>query len=179
METTDPQTIWFWLESTSIAVAMREWTWLYPIVEISHILGFVMLVGAAFLFDLRLLGVSRELSINNLSRHLLRWSRLSLFVVIPTGFLMFMTNATKLVDNPVFRLKLLLIILAGLNALIFRLWSSKSMDRWNVNDVCTSSGEVICCLFPTCVDGRDLMRPPYRLFLKLKTMEIGNQSSVV
>ncbi len=126
-------TIWSWLESSSVAVAMREWTWLYPIVEIAHIIGFVVLVGAAFLFDLRLLGISRGLPVTHLARHLLRWSRASLFVVVPTGFLMFMTNATKMVENPVFRLKLILIVLAGINALIFHLWTSNSTEDWNID----------------------------------------------
>jgi hypothetical protein len=133
MEATDAQTIWAWLESTGIAVAMREWTWLYPIVEIAHIIGFVVLVGSAFLFDLRLLGVSRGLPVTDLARHLLRWSRLSILVVVPTGFLMFMTNATKMVEYPVFRLKLLLIALAGINALVFHLWTAKSASNWNVD----------------------------------------------
>ncbi len=96
MEETDAATIWSWLEASGVAIAMREWTWAYPIVEIAHIIGFVVLVGAAFMFDLRLLGVSRSLPITDLAGHLLRWSRASLFVVVPTGFLMFMTNATKL-----------------------------------------------------------------------------------
>ena len=134
MEEQGAQTIWSWLESTGIAVAMREWTWLYPIVEIAHIIGFVVLVGAAFLFDLRLLGVSRELPVTNLGRHLLRWSRVSLFVVVPTGFLMFMTNATKMSGNSVFRLKLILIVFAGINALVFRLWVSNSVQYWDVHE---------------------------------------------
>lgn len=134
MEARDAQTIWSWLESSGIAVAMREWTWLYPVVEIAHIIGFVVLVGAAFLFDLRLLGVSRGLPVIHLARHLLRWSRVSIFVVVPTGFLMFMTNATKMAENPVFRIKLILIALAGINALVFRLWTSKSVEHWNVNE---------------------------------------------
>ena len=134
MEETVEPTIWSWLESTGIAVAMREWTWAYPIVEIAHIIGFVVLVGGAFLFDLRLLGVSRALPVTQLERHLLRWSRLSLLIVVPTGFLMFMTNATKLAENPVFRLKLLLILLAGINALAFRMWTSKSIGDWDVSE---------------------------------------------
>ena len=134
MEETDVQTIWTWLESTGVAIAMREWTWLYPIVEISHILGFVVLVGGAFLFDLRLLGFSPALRITDLADHLLRWSRAGVVVVLPTGFLMFITNASKLVENPVFRIKLLLIILAGINALAFRLWTSSSVERWDLNE---------------------------------------------
>ena len=47
------------LETTGLAVAMRQWLWLYPIVEILHIIGLAVFVGAAALFDLRLLGVSR------------------------------------------------------------------------------------------------------------------------
>ena len=46
---------------------------------------------------------------------------------------MFMTNATKLVENPVFRLKLILIVLAGINAFVFRRWISKSIEHWNIN----------------------------------------------
>ena len=134
MEEPDAQTIWTWLESTGIAVAMREWTWLYPIVEIAHIIGFVVLVGGAFLFDLRLLGFSPGLPYHILLGHLLRWSRAELFVVVPTGFLMFITNATKLAENPVFRIKLILIILAGINALVFRLWTSSSVENWDVNE---------------------------------------------
>ena len=73
---TDPAWL-VWLETSSVAVAMRQWTWLYPAVEIVHILGFVVLVGAALMFDLRLLGVSRALPVSGLERHLLRAARLS------------------------------------------------------------------------------------------------------
>ena len=133
MEEPEAVAIWTWLESTGIATAMREWTWLYPIVEICHILGFVVLVGAAFLFDLRLLGFSPRLPVTHLASHLLRWSRMSTAVVLPTGFLMFMTNATKMAENPVFRTKLILIVLAGINALAFRFWTSSGAEHWDVD----------------------------------------------
>ena len=133
MEETVAPTIWSWLESSGIAVAMREWTWAYPIVKITHIIGFVILVGAAFLFDLRLLGVSRSLPVTQLARHLLRLSRLSFLIVAPTGFLMFITNATKLAENPVFRLKLILIVVACINALAFHIWTLKTVEQWNVS----------------------------------------------
>src|SRR2546421_35171 len=59
-----------WLETSGIGVAMRQWTWLYPAVEIAHIVGFVTLVGAALMFDARLLGRSRPLAVSALERHL-------------------------------------------------------------------------------------------------------------
>ena len=56
-----------WLETSALAVAMRQWQWLYPIVEILHILGFVLVVGGAFFFDLRLLGRGHSLAVSGLA----------------------------------------------------------------------------------------------------------------
>ena len=98
-----------WLETSALALAMRQWQWLYPIVEILHILGFVLVVGGAFFFDLRLLGRSRSLPVSGLSMHLLTWSRAGFALVVPTGFMMFTAHATEFAVNPAFRLKLILI----------------------------------------------------------------------
>jgi hypothetical protein len=121
-----------WLETTVLAVAMRDWLWLYPIIEILHIIGFSVLVGAAILFDLRLLGISPSLPVTALSGHLLSWARRSLLLIVPTGLSMFTAHATEMAANPAFRLKLLLIGVAGLNALVFHLNVFRSVESWNV-----------------------------------------------
>jgi hypothetical protein len=108
-----------WLESTLLAEAMRHWLWLYPIVEIMHILGLVVLVGAVTLFDLKLLGFSPSLPLHGLARDVLPWALLSLLVIIPSGLLMFIAHATEMANNPAFQLKLLLLAAAGFNALVF------------------------------------------------------------
>ncbi len=53
-----------YLETSGLATLMRQSLWLYPIVEIAHILGFVTLVGSVAMFDLRLLGFSRSLPVS-------------------------------------------------------------------------------------------------------------------
>jgi hypothetical protein len=121
-----------WLETSALALAMRQWQWLYPIVEILHILGFVLVVGGAFFFDLRLLGRGRTLPVSGLAKHLLTWSRLGFAVVAPTGFMMFTAHATEFAVNPAFRLKLILIGLALLNAAAFHRWPFRSVIRWDV-----------------------------------------------
>jgi hypothetical protein len=93
---------WLWLETTALAHAMRQWPWLYPVVEIVHIVGIALLVGAAAMFDLRLLGVSRGLPVAEMARHLLPWARLGLGVMVPTGFSMFAAHATELPRTPPF-----------------------------------------------------------------------------
>lgn len=123
--------LWLWLESTSLAQALRQQAWLYPAVETLHILGFVVLVGAAAMFDLRLLGLSRRVPVTGLARHLLPWSRLGLLMAAPTGALLFMADATATASNPAFRLKLLLIAAALLNAGLFHRRSYRSVQAWD------------------------------------------------
>ena len=120
-----------WLETSGVAVAMRQWLWLYPAVEITHIVGFVVLVGSAFMFDLRLLGLSRALPVSAMAVHLLRWARLALLLVIPSGALMFLAHATEFAGNPAFRVKLLLIAAAFLNAGIFHRWPFRAVGDWD------------------------------------------------
>lgn len=120
-----------WLESTTLSVWVRDATWAYPLIETAHILGFTVLVGSAVMFDLRLLGLAPSLPVVPSARHLLKWSRLSLLVVLPSGLMLFMTQATETWANIAFRLKLLLLCVAALNALLFHLRTRKSMGGWD------------------------------------------------
>lgn len=121
-----------WLESSALGVSMRQWLWLYPGVEIVHIAGFVVLVGAAAMFDLRLLGLSSRLPVAAMAAHLLPWARAALAVVVPTGLMMFVAHATEMATNPVFRLKLVLIAAALANAAVFHRWPFRSVGGWDV-----------------------------------------------
>ena len=121
-----------WLEATGLGRAMRQWLWLYPIVEIVHIAGIVALVGAAAMFDLRLLGFSRRLPVSAMAAHLLPWARAGLAVVVPTGVMMFVAHATEMAENPAFRLKLVFIAAALANAAAFHRWPFRSVSRWDI-----------------------------------------------
>ena len=120
-----------WLEGTAVATAMREWTWLYPLVETLHILSFVVLVGAAAMFDLRLLGASPGLSVKLMARHLLPWARAGLACAVPTGLLLFATDATTLATNPALGAKLTALVLAIVNAQAFHRRTYKGVAAWD------------------------------------------------
>src|SRR5262245_36915576 len=117
------------IERSALATAMRQELWLYPAVEILHIAGFVILVGSIAMLDLRLLGLSRELSVRRLAGHLLPWTLGALLVIVPTGLLMFMAHAADFIDNRAFVLKLSLIAAAGLNAVAFHLGAYREVAR--------------------------------------------------
>jgi hypothetical protein len=120
-----------WLDGSEVAVAIRQSSWLFPAIEIVHIVGFAVLIGSAFLFDLRLLGISRSISVTSLANHLLPWSRRSLFLVVPSGALLFISQAKTIGSNGVFGLKLLLILFAISNAGLFHWFIFPSVDQWD------------------------------------------------
>jgi hypothetical protein len=128
-----PETPLQQLEQVGIAVAMRDSLWLYPTVQTVHILGFVLLVGAVVLFDLRLLGVSKRVSVRLLAGHLLPWAVLSLLLIVPAGLLMFLADASALVSNPAFVLKMCLLMVAAFNAAAFHLGPYRSASAWDTN----------------------------------------------
>lgn len=120
-----------WLGHTALALSIRDSPWLFPIIETAHIIGFIVLVGSAFLFDLRLLGVAKKIPVKDVAEYLLPWSRRSLAIVVPTGFLLFMSQAEALSHNAVFGLKLLLILAAIGNAGIFHRFTFRSVNQWS------------------------------------------------
>ncbi len=119
------------IERSTLAVAMRQELWLYPSVEILHILGFVTLVGSIAVLDLRLLGLSRQVPVRGLARHVLPWALGALIVIVPTGLMMFLAHATDFVTNRAFLVKLSLIFAAGINAAVFHVGADRSVDQWD------------------------------------------------
>jgi hypothetical protein len=119
------------LEHSSLAGAMKHSLWLYPIVEIVHIAGFALLVGTIAAFDLRLLGFARSTSIRALERSLLPWTWAALLLIVPSGIAMFSAHAVDFAANPAFRVKLLLLLGAGLNAALFHNGVFRSVAAWD------------------------------------------------
>ena len=118
------------LEALPLAAAMRHSLWLYPIVEIIHILGFVVLAGSVAMLDLRLLGLSKTIPVTALARHILPWTLGALLLVLPSGLLMFIAHASDFISNPAFITKLTLLSLAAGNALWFHLGPYQSVGTW-------------------------------------------------
>ncbi len=119
------------LHEGSLAAAMRESMWLFPLVETIHIFGFSVLVGAVVMFDLRVLGISKRISVRLLARHLLPWSLAALLWIVATGTLMFASEAIELAGNRAFVIKMTLLILAMTNAVAFHLGSFRGSEQWD------------------------------------------------
>ena len=105
----------------------------HPVLVVTHTVGFVMLAGPAILFDLRVLGFSRRISVRALARHLLPCSAAALLLVLPTGVMMFNANANELLASPAFKVKMALLLAASVNAAIFHTGPFRSAAAWDAD----------------------------------------------
>jgi hypothetical protein len=111
-----------WLENTSVGTAVRQSTWLFPAIETVHVLATVIVVGSVSMLDLRLLNVAwRDRSIREIHEEVLPWTWASFAVAALAGSLLFSSNATKYYHNLPFRMKMVLLVLLGINAAFFEM----------------------------------------------------------
>jgi hypothetical protein len=111
-----------WLQSTPIALAIRENEILFPWIESFHVLAIVLVVGTISIVDLRLLGLaSRNRSLTVLLREVLPYTWTAFAVAALTGFLLFSSNAPKYAHNLFFQAKMMLLVIAAANMALFHL----------------------------------------------------------
>jgi uncharacterized membrane protein len=121
-----------WLESTPVATAIRESTWLFPTIETIHVLSIVLVVGSITMLDLRLLNLaSRDRSVTDVYEDVMPWTRASFVVAAIAGGLLFSSSATKYYHNVPFRMKMCVLLLAGINTAYFELWTRRSIADWD------------------------------------------------
>ena len=119
------------LEQSALALALRDSPWLFTTAGIVHILGVVVLVGSILVLDLRLLGLSTDISVKGLARHVLPWAAGSLLLIVPSGLLMFVAFAGELIGSPVFALKMCLILAAIANAGVLHTGVMRGAGAWD------------------------------------------------
>jgi hypothetical protein len=122
---------WAWLEGLTIAGYIGE-SWWFPFLESLHVLTATFVVGSILMVDLRLLGLAaRSHSVSRITREIVPWTGGAFALSALTGAGMFITRASHYIDNRAFQVKLVLLILAGLNMAVFHLGTSRSIARWD------------------------------------------------
>jgi hypothetical protein len=109
------------LENFRIVAALRESLLAYPLVNALHIVGIALLFGAIVPLDLRLAGWRASAgSVESLSRLLLPVAMFGFVLAACAGLLLFATDARAYSASPLFQAKIVLIVLALVNALWLR-----------------------------------------------------------
>lgn len=108
-----------WMESTTISKFILQSSWAFPALETLHFIGLILLIGSIYVVDLRLLGVGRRMAMSAILP-LVPVSILGFGLNLLTGILFLFADPFRYYPNTAFRIKMLLILLAGLNALWFK-----------------------------------------------------------
>jgi hypothetical protein len=118
-------------EDSGIAEAIRENDTLFPFVESVHVIAISLVVGSILVLDLRLLGfASVGRPVSRLANAILPVTWGAFAIAATSGFLLFISNASKYLANGYFDAKIILICAAGLNMLVFHAIGARDMPQW-------------------------------------------------
>ncbi len=118
------------LEGGAINTWLLSTYWLWPLLEIIHFIGLSLLLGAMLLVDLRLAGFLRQIDIMSTHR-LLPWAVIGFGMNLASGFLFFMGDPGRYSINIGFQIKMVLVLIAGLNVLVFALKINPVIASWD------------------------------------------------
>jgi hypothetical protein len=124
------------MSEVSFAVFVRESTWAFPAAEAAHVIAISLVVGLIAIIDLRLLGLaSVGKRLTSLTRDILPWTWGAFAVAVVSGMAMFASQPLDYFNNTAFRIKILLLVLAGCNMIYFHLITCRDLDGWDSGPV--------------------------------------------
>jgi hypothetical protein len=136
-----------WLAGTTIGTQIRESDNLFSVIETVHVLGIIFTAGTIAIVDLRILGLLlNRYSVEKILKPLVKLAWLGFAAMGSTGFLLFWSEADKLYYNWAFRLKLTLLLMAGVNQWLFSKARDRDMAAWSSTVVAPSRARLAAAL---------------------------------
>lgn len=119
------------VEHGTLGELVRENDLLFPFIRSVHVLAVCLVVGSIAVVDLRLLGfASVDRPVGRLMRSILPITVGAFGLAVAAGSLLFISHASKYLENRFFIAKITLIALAGVNMAVFHLIGARNLDQW-------------------------------------------------
>jgi type III secretory pathway component EscS len=120
------------LQDLSLPTQIRESDWMFPTIETVHVFALVLVVGTIMTVDLRLLGfANKERPFSQVAGEMLPWTWAAFAVAALAGMLMFSSKALTYYSNIPFRLKMVCLLLAGINMVMFHWLGTRHLEAWD------------------------------------------------
>ena len=120
------------LQDLNLPTQIRESVWMFPTIETVHVFALVLVVGSIMTVDLRLLGVAnKERPFSQVAAEMLPWTWTAFGVAALAGMLMFSSKALTYYGNIPFRLKMVCLLLAGMNMVLFHWLGVRRLASWD------------------------------------------------
>jgi hypothetical protein len=122
-----------WLEATSPAMFIHQRPWLFTTIEVIHVFAISLVIGTIAIVDLRLLGfASTKRPFAELARQVLPLTWIAFVLAALAGSLLFISRATDYYVSTTFQIKMAIIVLAGINMLVFELITMRGVQQWSL-----------------------------------------------
>jgi hypothetical protein len=132
-----------WLEGLAWTTAIRESAWGHPIIQTAHVASIVAFAGLVIVMDLRLVGLAfTHVPPTQIQRRLFPWQMAGLVASTATGLLLCCVDPLFYYANVLFRVKLVLLGVAGLNALAFHLTTYRTAGEWDEDPRVTAAARL-------------------------------------
>jgi uncharacterized membrane protein len=123
-----------WLQALPWAVFIHQKAWAFTTVEVVHVFAISLVIATIMIVDLRLLGLaSKKRPVSELSRQVLPFTWAAFVLAVIAGSLLFISRATDYFVNPMFWVKMALIVIAGINMMVFEFITVRSVQEWNLD----------------------------------------------
>jgi hypothetical protein len=120
------------LQNLGFPTQIRESDWLFPTIETVHVFALVLVVGTIMTVDLRLLGfANKERPYSQVASEMLPWTWAAFGIAALAGMLMFSSKALTYYSNIPFRLKMVCLLLAGINMAMFHWLGTRHVEAWD------------------------------------------------
>ena len=125
-----------WLAATPASIALHESHYAYLAVLTVHVLSLCLFVGTAAMLDLRLLGATlQSVRVSEVITRLLPWTLAGFVITVMSGGLLFFAAPAHAYGNVFFRAKMLTLVLAGMNAWVFKHTVYRNVNEWDKSPV--------------------------------------------
>lgn len=126
-----------WLDSFQSSTDLHESLYMYAWVESTHVLTLMLFLGMLLVIDLRLLGVAfREVPASTIVEKLDKPMMIGFVVMVISGLLLFYAIPVRSTQSIWFRIKVILLISAGINAFLIRnMTRSANIANWDNDPV--------------------------------------------
>jgi len=133
-----------WLETTSVSVAIRESTLMFPVLEGTHLLSVALSVGTIVALDLKLLGWGmKKTPVSAIFEQIrMPWSMIGFAMSMVTGLLLFWSEPVKCYTTGSFILKMVFLVGTGINAVIFDRTMYPTVAGWDTAAIMPSRAKV-------------------------------------
>lgn len=121
-----------WLHDQAWSRAIHESLYLYAWIETTHTLSLAIFLGMLFVIDLRMLGLAfTEVPASRIAARLDRPMMIGFTIMVVTGLLLYYAIPVRTTQSVWFRIKVVLLIAAGINALLFRNRLRAAAGSWD------------------------------------------------